>query len=85
MSYDVTQTTASQSATIGAFNHSANASASPGQDQQAQVVSPGNADQSGAGGQSGGAGCGGDMLKDLVKLLKDMMSLASGAMGGMGG
>lgn len=87
MSYDVTQTTATQSATIGAFNHSANASAamSPGQDQQAQVVSPGNADQSGAGGQSGGAGSGGDLLKDLMQLLKDVMSLASGAMGGMMG
>jgi hypothetical protein len=86
MSYDVTQTTATQSSTIGAFNHSAHASAAtaPGQNQ-AQVVSPDNADQSGAGGQSGGAGSGGDLLKDLMQLLKDVMSLASGAMGGMMG
>lgn len=83
MSYDVTQTTSTQSATIAASNHPANAYL--GQDQQAQVVSPDNADQNGAGGQSGGAGSGGDLLKDLMQLLKDVMSLASGAMGGMMG
>ncbi|MEM5342726.1 hypothetical protein [Paraburkholderia azotifigens] len=83
MSMDVSQTTAMQTTAFGGHRSSGAGDARGSQDQQAQTFSPDCG--GGQSGCSGGGGGGGDMLKDLMQLLKAVMSLFSGGLGGMMG
>ncbi|MPW16723.1 hypothetical protein GCT13_07180 [Paraburkholderia sp. CNPSo 3157] len=89
MSVSISNSTATQTSVIGGHNHSAPSAdgfagnSSQASNQSPQMYSPDSGDGAQSAGGGGGGG-GGNLLGDLMNLLKDLMSLASQAMG-MGG